>query len=168
MPRLAVHHLCVSAVVLATATLAAQKRPDFNGQWVLDEKRTSQATREQETRIASGGDALLDQPARSERLDVKVDATTATLTWSGSRGKQVDSWTLDGVDRSTTTAVQTSAEWRGRTIDIKLKLKGSPPVRTELSLDGAWLVIKDTQRDRESSKDSAYRSRRTYYRKAAK
>lgn len=168
MLRPVVHNLCVSAILLATATLVAQKRPDFNGQWVLDEKRTSQATREQHTRIGAGGDALLDQPARAERLDVKVDATTATLTWSGSRGKQVDSWTLDGVDRSTTTAVQTSAEWRGRTIEIKLKLKGSPPVRTALSLDGAWLVIKDTQQDRESGKDSAYRSRRTYYRRAAR
>jgi hypothetical protein len=158
-------YICASAIVLATAVPDAQKPPDFNGQWVLDEKRTSQSAREQESRTATGGDALLTHTPRATSLHVKVN-DSLTLTWSGANGKQVDTWTLDGVDRSTTTAVKTSAEWKGRTIEIKLKLKGAPPVRTELSMDGAWLVIKDTQHDRESEKDSAYRSRRTYYRKS--
>ena len=77
----------------------------------------------------------------------------------------MQTWTLDGVDRSGRTDVQTSAEWRGKSIEIKTKLKGSPPVRTELSMDGAWLVLKDSQHDREAGEKSAYRSRLTYYSK---
>ena len=155
-----------AATVLAMATIADQKRPDFNGQWVLDEKRTAQAAKEQESRLPSGGDEFLNPRPRGERLQLKVDATSLTMTSSGSRGQSVQTWTLDGVDRSGNTDMPTSAEWRGRTIEIKLKYKGFPPIRTELSLDGAWLVIKDFQKDREAGEKTAWRSRFTYYRKA--
>jgi hypothetical protein len=155
-----------SAAVLTMATLVDQKRPDFNGRWVLDEKRTAQAAKEQASRVASGGDALLDTRPRAERLELKVDATSLTMTSSGSRDTLVQTWTLDGVDRSGNTEMPTSAEWRGRLIEIKLKYKGSPPIRTELSMDGAWLVVKDFQHDRSAGEKTAWRSRFTYYRKA--
>jgi len=161
--------LHIAAVLVATATLAAQ-RPDFNGKWALDEKRTAQAARDQEARLAGGGDAVLDARPRAERLDVRVDAKSLTLSWSGTPGKQVETWTLDWVDRSGKSDAQTTAKWSGRSIEIKLKLKGAPSVRTELSMDGAWLVVKDFQRDRDSGKDTGttWNSRWTYYRRAPK
>jgi hypothetical protein len=153
-------------MLLSTATPADQKRPDFNGSWVLDEKRTAQALREQQTRLASGGDALLEMRARPQRLELKVDATSLTMTSHGTE-TPVQTWTLDGVDRSGKTGVGMTAEWKRQSIEIRLKFKGTPAIRTELSMDGAWLVVKDYQLDREASKDTAWRSRWTYYRKAS-
>jgi hypothetical protein len=157
--------VCVhaAATVIAMATLVDQQRPDFHGQWALDERRTKQAARDQESHLASGGDAIMDTRPRAARLHLKVDATSLTMTSEGTQDPPVQTWTLDGVDRSPRTDVRATAEWRGRAIEIQMKFKGSPPIRTELSMDGAWLVIKDTQKDRDAGKDTAWRSRRTYY-----
>ena len=157
----------VLALFLATAALAAQKqRPDFNGQWVVDEKRTQQAAREQEGRMASGGDAPLgDVPVRAERLELKVDDTAITITALRRQTTTTTTITLDGVDRDGTSEARTTAKWRGRAIEVRLRLKGPRPLRTEFSMDGSWLVVKESQHDRDAGEKTAWRTRWTYYTK---
>ena len=156
-----------SIAALAFAFTGIQSKPEIAGMWVRDDGRTSQALRDQQARVAAGGDQVLATPPRPERLDLKLDGATLTFVGSGSGGLSNLNYVLDGKTVTLPSGFTTTAQWRGQRIEIDQKRGGSLTLRTEIYREREWLVIRDARIEQSATgTDRVWRSVTSYYSKA--
>ena len=164
------HHLVLWAFITAFAASSPvpQAKPDLAGTWTRDDRRTAQAERDQQARVASGGEQLLLTMPRSARIDLALDDTTLTLTASGDGVQGATTCALDGKPRTTGNVVTTARLRRDR-VEIETRVGDAPATRTEIFREGAALVIRDSRSEASATgSGGTLRSRTTYYTSAAK
>jgi hypothetical protein len=133
--------MSAAAVVLSSAGLYAQARPNFSGKWLLDAEKTAAA--------AQGG-GRLDSP-----ITIAMDAVTFRITRPSKDGSgTATTYKLDGPERKT--KVVRPGDPSGQTIEevSKATIEGSKVVIKTTGtngetasvwyLEGGWLVNERT------------------------
>ena len=147
-------------VLVMSASVFAQGKPNFAGTWTLDAEKTAAAN---PAPAGGGGRGGAQGP-----MTIKVDATTFSIERQGQNGPTTTAYVIDGKPNKMTQGqaeVSYTAKVVGSTIEIETtRDMGGQAVTSKAvwAMEGEYLVQSTTQAGRDGG---APTTRKTYYKK---
>ena len=171
MRRIAAMTSAAAMVLLVSASVLAQGKPNFAGTWTIDAEKTAAAN--PAPAGGGGGGGRAGGGGGGGRggggpITIKQDGTTLSIERQGPNGPQVSTYNLDGKPGKMTQGqaeIAYTAKVVGSTIEIETTrdMGGQPVVSKQVwSMEGDYLVQASTAPGREGG---APTTRKTYYKK---
>jgi hypothetical protein len=157
--------MSAAALVLFTAGLSAQGKPNFAGKWTPDTEKNAAAMGG-----GGGGGRGGRMGGGGGEMTITQDANKLTIERTGGRGAQTSTYTLDGSEQTVQMGQaegKVKASWEGNTIVIETTIdRGNGPTTTKAvySMEGDELVVATTRPGRGGGEPM---TTKLYYKKAS-
>jgi hypothetical protein len=159
--------MSAAALVLFTAGLSAQGKPNFAGSWAPDAEKNAAAM----GAGGGGGGGRGGRMGGGGNMTITQDATSITIERTGGRGNaQPQTYKLDGSEQTVQmgqSEAKVKASWEGNTIVIETTVdRGNGPSTTKAvySMEGDELVVATTRPGRGGGEPT---TSKLYYKKAS-